>query len=68
MRARPLDLAGPPSSTNSFPSSFQSTTDSDASAEPFQDAATAYNPATYGISPELHIKARFLLEATREGN
>lgn len=67
MRARPLDLAGPPSAPGSFPSSFHSATDSDASAEPFEDAGTAYNPATYGISAETHIKSRFLVEATTEG-
>lgn len=67
MRARPLDLAGPASAPGSFPSSFHSATDSDATAEPFEDASTAYNPATYGLSAESHIKSRFLVESTKEG-
>ncbi|KAF8596714.1 hypothetical protein BDV93DRAFT_570770, partial [Ceratobasidium sp. AG-I] len=66
MRARPLDLEGPQSLSEGFPSSFQSATDSDASAEPFEDASLAYNPATYGLSTESHLKARFLLEAIKE--
>ncbi|KAG8727490.1 hypothetical protein FRC10_006059, partial [Ceratobasidium sp. 414] len=37
-------------------------TDSDASAEPFEDPNMEYNPATYGLSPDSLIKERYLVE------
>jgi hypothetical protein len=68
MHARSVvDLDEASSTHESIPASFISASDSDASAEPFEDASVAYNPATHGLSADSFIKQRFLVDATKNG-
>jgi hypothetical protein len=57
MRTRMVVEESDGSSTHkSVPASFVSATDSDVSAQPFEDASIAYDPATYSLSADTRIK------------